>query len=88
MLFLEFSRSRRQAVEVHPDNGEITTGNAGDHHDYSQEAPGSHGNLPHFITLEPWAFGSRIGQGIALEVVTLSPYAFFTEIMMPEALVV
>uniref|UniRef100_A0A914QIX7 Uncharacterized protein n=1 Tax=Panagrolaimus davidi TaxID=227884 RepID=A0A914QIX7_9BILA len=81
----DIRRARRQIV-VHPDNGEITVGNNTNHHDYSQEAPGSHSSVPHFITLSPWAGGYRIGEGFAFEVVTLSPHAFFAEIMMPAAI--
>ncbi|KAE9553157.1 hypothetical protein FO519_003636 [Halicephalobus sp. NKZ332] len=62
----------------------------GDHnatHEGDSHEGGHHGPI-HMITLEPWAFGSRVGTGVALEAITLSPYAFFSEIMMPEALVV
>lgn len=41
-----------------------------------------------FRTFEPFAFLTGFGQGVALEFVTLSPYAFFSEIMLPEALTV
>jgi hypothetical protein len=41
-----------------------------------------------FHTFVPGAFTARIGQGIALEVVTLSPYAFYSEVLFPEALTV
>uniref|UniRef100_A0AC35G0P9 Uncharacterized protein n=1 Tax=Panagrolaimus sp. PS1159 TaxID=55785 RepID=A0AC35G0P9_9BILA len=81
----DIRRARRQIV-VHPDNGEVTVGNNTNHHDYSQEAPGPHSSVPHFITLSPWAGGYRIGEGFAFEVVTLSPHAFFAEIMMPAAI--
>lgn len=39
-------------------------------------------------TLKPFAFGSNVGHGVALEALTLSPYAFFGEIAAPEALIV
>uniref|UniRef100_A0AC34FVK2 Uncharacterized protein n=1 Tax=Panagrolaimus sp. ES5 TaxID=591445 RepID=A0AC34FVK2_9BILA len=89
--FNKYKKRRKRQVEVH-ENGEITTNAAGPHHDYSQEADDGHGGHAehgpiHFITLEPWAFGSKIGHGAALEAITLSPHAFFTEILMPEALI-
>uniref|UniRef100_A0A914DFL3 Uncharacterized protein n=1 Tax=Acrobeloides nanus TaxID=290746 RepID=A0A914DFL3_9BILA len=49
----------------------------------------SSGHVHHgFHTLGPGAFTAKIGQGVALEVITLSPYAFYTEILFPEALIV
>jgi hypothetical protein len=49
---------------------------------------GGHGQHHGFHILKPGAFTARIGQGVALEVVTLSPFAFFSEVLFPEALLV
>uniref|UniRef100_A0A1I7X5W6 ANK_REP_REGION domain-containing protein n=1 Tax=Heterorhabditis bacteriophora TaxID=37862 RepID=A0A1I7X5W6_HETBA len=45
-------------------------------------------NGVNFETLAPYAFTNMVGQGAALEVVTLSPHAFIGEILFPEALTV
>uniref|UniRef100_A0A915DWG2 Uncharacterized protein n=1 Tax=Ditylenchus dipsaci TaxID=166011 RepID=A0A915DWG2_9BILA len=39
-------------------------------------------------TLAPFAFSNRVGEGVALEALTLSPHAFLSELLSPEALVV
>lgn len=79
-----------------------TRGNAIDHEEFPKLGP--HGpelsradeqkqeeeerELIELRTLAPFAMANRVGGGIALEALTLSPHAFLNELASPEALIV
>uniref|UniRef100_A0AC34Q6R8 Uncharacterized protein n=1 Tax=Panagrolaimus sp. JU765 TaxID=591449 RepID=A0AC34Q6R8_9BILA len=66
----QISRTKRQSHGASEPPGH---GNETEHH---------HG----LITMQPWAFSTKVGEGAALEAVTLSPHAFIADIISPEAL--